>query len=70
MDSINENDITLAFQLTKDIDENDTMFVALSIKLDTKLWTGDKKLITGLKEKSFSQIIETKEMLELYIARN
>ncbi len=60
----------IAYNLCQDIDEDDLFFVALSNHLNAKLWTGDKKLITGLKEKGFSQIIETKEMLELYIARN
>ena len=59
-----------ANEYCKNIDEKDTIFVAYALFFNSKLWTGDKKLITGLKEKGFSQIIETKEMLELYIARN
>lgn len=60
----------IAYKLCRDIDEDDLFFVALSNHINAKLWTGDKKLITGLKEKGFNQIIETKEMFELYIARN
>ncbi len=43
--------------LCKDIDENDTIFVATSIFLDAKLWSGDSKLSRGLKKKGFDRII-------------
>ena len=33
-----------AFNLCKDIDEDDIPFIALSIQLDAPLWTGDKRL--------------------------
>lgn len=47
-----------AFALTKDIDEDDTPFVALAIELNAKLWTGDKVLSKGLAKKG-SEIIVT-----------
>jgi len=47
-----------AFALTKDIDEDDTPFVALAIELNAKLWTGDKVLSKGLAKKD-SDIIVT-----------
>jgi len=37
-----------AYALIKDIDENDTPFVALALELEAKLWTGDRKLSIGL----------------------
>lgn len=49
----------------KDIDINDTLFVALSKNLKAKLWTGDKELIKGLKNKKFKDVITTGELLEL-----
>jgi predicted nucleic acid-binding protein len=51
--------------LLKDIDINDTLFVALSKNLKAKLWTGDKELIKGLKNKKFKDVITTGELLEL-----
>ncbi|MBS9767896.1 MAG: PIN domain nuclease [Flavobacteriaceae bacterium] len=51
-----------AFELLEDIDEKDTPFVALAFELDTKLWTGDKKLINGLQKKQIAITITTNEL--------
>ena len=40
-----------AFDLCKNIDEKDTIYVALTLELRGGLWTGDKKLINGLEKK-------------------
>ncbi len=56
-----------SFKLVENIDENDALFVALANHLRCKLWTGDKRLITGLRKKGFSKIITTEELLELYL---
>jgi predicted nucleic acid-binding protein len=55
-DLLAPNTLKKAYQLVKDIDEKDIIFVALAIELDGVLWTGDKKLVKGLKKKGFNKI--------------
>ena len=54
-----------AVKLVEDIDFKDVAFVALNDYMDSILWTGDKKLIKGLKEKGYLSVISTAEMVEL-----
>ena len=51
-----------AFDLVKDIDEDDDQFVALALHLNCPLWTGDKKLVTGLRRKNFKLLITSDEL--------
>ena len=53
-----------AFQLTSDIDEKDMPFVATAFGIGGIVWTGDKKLINGLRKKDFQDIISTSELIE------
>ena len=52
-----------AYSLTFEIDKNDTPFVALALELEAILWTGDKKLINGLKNLDFDFCKSTDEIL-------
>ena len=52
-------------KITKDIDVDDTDFVALTRFLKATLWTGDKVLHNGLKEISFKKVLNTSDLLEL-----
>jgi len=62
---IPERTILNAYEIVKDIDENDVIFVALTKHLKgSKLWTGDKKLITGLLKKEFKHLIPTSDLNE------
>ncbi len=54
-----------AYELLKDIDEKDTPYIAYALKFKCKLWTGDKKLVNGLKKKNRSLTISTNELYEL-----
>ena len=50
---------------TIDIDPDDISFVALSIFLDAYLWTGDKILYNGLKNKGFNRVLLTPELIKM-----
>jgi predicted nucleic acid-binding protein len=47
--------------LTRDVDYDDVMFVALAIHLRCKLWIGDKILMNTLTQKGFKRFITTNE---------
>ncbi|MBK8969132.1 MAG: DNA-binding protein [Lewinellaceae bacterium] len=44
-----------AFQLVKETDRKDLVFVALTIEIQAKLWTSDQVLKNGLIEKGFNE---------------
>jgi predicted nucleic acid-binding protein len=56
--------LLFADKLTNDIDFDDVMFVALSIHLNCKLWTGDKVLMRALNQKGFKKFITTSELID------
>jgi predicted nucleic acid-binding protein len=62
---ISEDSWSAAYHLTKDIDEDDTPFVALAIEMNSKLWSGDKKLTTGLISKRSELICTTLELKKI-----
>ena len=53
--------LIVADELTRDVDYDDVMFVALAIHLRCKLWTGDKILMNTLTQKGFKRFITTNE---------
>lgn len=57
-------------KITKDIDVDDTDFVALAKFLKGTLWTGDKVLYNGLKEIGFKKICNTEDLLKLRSLKN
>ena len=57
-------------QITKNIDIDDTDFVALTKFLKATLWTGDKILYRELKKLNLKRVINTAELLALRISKN
>lgn len=55
----------MAVELTKNVDEFDTPFIALSLELKSPLWTGDKKLEIGLKKKGVDWVLNTAKMKQI-----
>ena len=51
--------------LLEGVDIDDIPFVALTVFLDGKLWTGDKILYSGLKSRGFSSILNTTDILTI-----
>ena len=51
-----------SFEIVKDIDEWDVYFVALYFQTGHKIWTGDKILINGLKEKGYNICVTTDDL--------
>ncbi len=54
-----------AYNLVKDIDLDDIVFIALNEYQNSILWTGDKVLITGLKSRGYDKVISTNELVKL-----
>ena len=69
---ISEEQISLeswqfAESLVSDIDPKDIVYVAYTKQFKSKLWTGDKKLISGLTKKNYKNILTTDD---LFFIRN
>jgi len=61
-ENIPKNIVKEAYKVVKDIDEDEADFVALHLYKKHKLWTGDKKLINGLKAKGYDICVTTDEL--------
>lgn len=65
LETLSKDSWTYAVQLVEKVDPFDAPFVAMAIELNGVLWTGDKKLKSGVSSKEFNSILETKELLKL-----
>ena len=57
--------ITEAKEWVAGVDFDDFAFVAIANHLDAWLWTGDKKLLSGLRQKGYHRIISTTDLWEM-----
>ena len=58
LDLISDKNRQKAYDLCKDIDVKDTVYVALCLELDARLWTKDKKLKRHLTKMGFKRFFE------------
>ena len=62
-DKITKKNFTQAYKITKDIDEDDTFFIALHLQIKHKIWSGDETLKNGLTSKGYGHFfISTAEL--------
>jgi predicted nucleic acid-binding protein len=54
-----------AENLVSDIDSKDIVYIAYAKQFKCKLWTGDKKLINGLANKGYHQILITDDLITI-----
>ncbi len=66
---IKDESVDKAFQLVKNIDMDDWPFVALNIELNSLLWSGDKKLINGLKQLHYKKVITIEELYPEFLEK-
>lgn len=64
---LSDTDIEKAIELVSEVDEEDALFVALTNNLKSKLWTGDKKLINGLRKRGFNRVVTTGYLYDLFL---
>lgn len=57
-ENLSLGNIIQAYRLCNDIDEKDTLFVALTLELEGELWTRDEVLKAGLIKKGFTSFFE------------
>ena len=63
--AISPESVSQAYDLCRDIDAKDALFVSLSIELSIPLWTNDRKLANGLRSKGYTGLIGSDEMFSL-----
>ena len=58
-----------SLNICESIDIDDTEFIAVVMLIEGKLWTGDLKLINGLRKKGFDQCLTTEKLYKDFISK-
>ena len=66
---LSDKTIEEAADLVAEIDVNNALFIALANHLNSKLWTGDRKLLGGLKQKNYLKVLSTNDLYEIFIQK-
>ena len=66
---ISDKDIEIAIELVSETDEDDALFVALANHMESQLWSGDKKLMTGLLTKGYKRLISTENLYSIFLQK-
>lgn len=53
-----------AWRLTRDVDEKDVAYVALTLEVNGDLWTNDRDLEAGLRRKGFDRFFTSAEHMQ------
>jgi predicted nucleic acid-binding protein len=61
---LSETSLQQAYQLCRDIDEKDTVYVAAAIELDLVLVTNDRVLYNGLRKQNFSRLVLLSDLVD------
>ncbi|MBF0376451.1 MAG: PIN domain-containing protein [Desulfamplus sp.] len=61
---LSQTSLNKAYELCKNIDEKDTVYVAAALEFNFKLITSDKKLYTGLINHNFPQVILLEDIIK------
>ena len=61
---ISQASLRRAYELCRDIDEKDTMYVAVAVELGVTLVTSDKALCEQLQERGFADVVLLKDVVE------
>jgi len=63
-EQINSKIWEYAYSISKKIDEKDTVYTAFARYFKCKIWTGDKKLVNGLKKQGLTNFITSNELIQ------
>lgn len=61
---LSESSLAEAYQICREIDEKDTVYVAAAMQLDLTLVTSDKRLHNGLKRHQFSRVMLLEDVID------